>query len=167
MSDQEKANREARVPAPATSHPGGAINPHADQVHGRLAEEFRQSLAAQPAGVFARWGYAWLHSLSDEEAMAQREALGVEPIDALDYYNLGCLRAQREDYAGAAKAFAKAAGLDPKLQEAAFNLALALEMEGKKTEARDAWNACLERLGNLDEDEAKQVKDHLATLAEA
>jgi tetratricopeptide (TPR) repeat protein len=169
MSDQEKANRETPAPVPAASHPGGAVNPHADQLHGRLAEEFKRSLATEAAGVFARWGYAWLHSMSDEEVMAQREALGIEPIDALDFYNLGCLRAQREDYAGAAKAFVKAAHLDPKLQEAAFNLALALELDGKKTEARDAWNACLERLGDADEDadEAKQVKDHLAALAEA
>jgi tetratricopeptide (TPR) repeat protein len=159
---------EQKHPHPeGTPTEGGVTHPHADQFHARLLEEFKQSLAAHPEGVYARWGYTWLHSMSDEDAMVQREALGYQLVDALDHYNHGCLLASRETYADAAKAFAKAVELDPKLVEARFNHALALELAGKTAEARAAWKACVEPGAELPDEEIKQIKDHLGALADA
>jgi tetratricopeptide (TPR) repeat protein len=145
----------------------GVTHPEADQLHGRLLEDFKRSLADGAKGVYERWGYLWLHSMSDEEVVEQREKLGFKPVDALDFYNQGCRQAALEDFAGAAASFAKALALDAELSEAEFNHALALELAGKKAESRAAWKAWLEKHGEASEEEAKQVKDHLAALADA
>ena len=165
MSEQEQTKQEKTAAPAATA--SGVTHPLADQYHGYLVEEFKNSLQANQPGVYARWGYTWLHSMSDEEAQAQREAMGFPLADALDHYNHACLLAGREDFAGAAKAFAKAAELKPDLAEAHFNRALALELAGKCGDAREAWMAYLERFGELSEEETRQIKDRLSALADA
>jgi tetratricopeptide (TPR) repeat protein len=138
----------------------------AEQHHARLLADFQQSVAAEGETAFKRWGLPLYHSLSDEAVEAQRLAHGVQPTDALDFYNRGCLLASTEDFAGAAKAFARALELKPELSEAAFNHALALEKSGDAKGARKAWQAQLEALEDGSED-AEAIKEHLGSLAEA
>jgi len=137
----------------------------ADQCHGRYLDQIRESLAAEGEVAYRRWGMPLFHSLSDEEAEAQRAALGFAPHDALDFYNRGCLLASREDYAGAAKAFERAAHLDPTLADAVFNQAQALELAGNKNASRATWQAWLTQFG--DSEDAAEVKQHLETLSQA
>lgn len=137
----------------------------AEQHHARMLADFQQSVEAEGETAFMRWGLPLYHSLTDEAVEAQRAAHGIEPADALDFYNRGCLLASREDFAGAAKAFARAAELNADLPEAAFNHALALEKSGDAKGARKAWQAHLETLEE-DSEDADEIKEHLTTLAE-
>lgn len=161
MSEQEQTQTEAGQKSAGVTHPT------ADQLHGRLLEDFKSSLENGPEGTYRRWGYAWMHSMGDEDAMAQRVALGYKPVDALDHYNLGCLQAADEDFGTAARSFGKAIELDATLNEARYNHALALETAGKAADARQAWKAYLEASGELSEEETKQIKDRLTALADA
>jgi len=177
MSDKDQSREEANVsPAPGGESAAGKSSPapeegrhKADQCHGRYLDQIRESLAAEGEVAYGRWGMPLFHSLSDEEAEAQRAALGFAPQDALDFYNRGCLLASREDYAGAAKAFDRAAQKDPKglvcLVEAVHNRALALEQAGDKTAARATWQAWLTQFG--DSEDVAEVKQHLETLSQA
>lgn len=161
MNEQDQPQQSDVVPAPA----GGVMNPNADQLHQQLVQDFQTSVQADLPGAIGRWGYTWLHSLPDEEAMSLRQQLGFHAVDALDHYNQGCLLAAREDYAGAVEAFQRARELDPELDEAWFNQALALELAGQTAKAREAWKAYLDQHGDLPEEEARQIKDRLAALA--
>ena len=99
------------------------------------------------------------HGHSLEESIR----LGFKPSDALDFYNLGCFQASKEQYGKAADAFEKALKQNPTLLQAQYNLALAQEMAGEIAAARKSWNAYLDKCENPDE--AAEIKDHLTELA--
>jgi tetratricopeptide (TPR) repeat protein len=162
MSQNEQTQQET-----ALKMGPGVTLPNADQLHGRLLEDFKTSFQANPEGVYGRWGYTWLHSMSDEDAMAHREALGFPRVDALDHYNMGCHQAAKEDYAGAAKSFAKAYEMDADLSEALYNQAMAVEAAGKVADARQLWKSYLDKFGDASEEETRQIKDRLTALADA
>lgn len=172
MTDKDANREDSAMNNPVEETPARPAQPTeeparkggADQAHGRQLELLRQSLAAEGEVAYERWGLALFHSLSDEEVEAQRITLGVEPKDALDFYNRGCLLAQREDFAGAAKAFERAGQLDANLADAFYNRALALESAGDKSAARQAWQGYLERFG--ESEEAAEVRQHLEALAQ-
>jgi tetratricopeptide (TPR) repeat protein len=172
MSEKDTPREDSAAPTPSLSEEAGGKTPQCagesakrlpEQFHENELELFRQSLAGEGEKAYERWGMAMFHSLNDEDAETQRRALGFEPQDALDFYNRGCLLAQREDYAGAAKAFEQAVALDPKLSEAIFNRALALEYSGDKAAVRKAWQDYLEQSG--DSEEAAEIKSRLEGLA--
>lgn len=166
MSDKETPREENAAAEEATgklSGDEGAKRP-ADQHHGHLVEFLKQSLTAEGEPAYQRWGLPLFHSMSDEDAEAQRAALGFAPADALDFYNRGCLLASREDFSAAAKAFERAFQLDGQLAEAAFNRAAALEKAGDSAKAREAWQLYLERFG--DNEDAVEVKEHLSAAKE-
>ncbi|MEN6625478.1 MAG: tetratricopeptide repeat protein [Candidatus Sumerlaeia bacterium] len=166
MSDQEKtptpdSAQPAAEPTQSAAEPQG--KPHPSQHLERLLGEMRASIEKDGMAVYKRWGLALFHNYSDAEAEAQREAFGFEPKDALDFYNRGCLLASRNDFAGAAKAFAQAAKLDATLAEAQYNLALSLESAGQNAEAKKAWNQYVEQFA--DSEDVAEVREHLAALA--
>lgn len=165
MSDKETP-REENAPTPEDTAKNAAeenVRRPADQCHGRYLDYFRQSLASEGEVAYQRWGLPLFHSMTDEEVESQRVALGMEPTDALDFYNRGCLLTTREDFAGAVKAFERAAQLDPNQPETFYNLALAQEKAGDTAKARQTWQQYLERFA--EEDDTAEVKEHLATLA--
>lgn len=171
MSDKETPREEsASAAASSDEAPGkgaseeGGKRP-ADQCHGRYVEYYKQSLNAEGEVAYQRWGMPFFHSLPDEDVQTQFAALGLEPTDALDFYNRGCLLAAREDFAGAAKAFEHAAQLDPALADAVYNRALALELAGDLARARETWRTYQEQFGEAED--AEEVKDHLGSLAGA
>jgi len=63
------------------------------------------------------------------------EALRLDPMLAIAWFDLGQLRLNRKDHAGALEAFEKAAELDPKLPQAQLGAALALEGLNRAPEA--------------------------------
>ena len=123
----------------------------------------RQCLAKEGVSAYQRWGLALFHNLNDEEAQAQREEMGIRFGDALDEYNSGCLLAAREDYAGAIEAFVRALAMDPMLDDAAYNQALALELLGRTAESRKAWQQYLEERASVEE--TSEIKQHLTETA--
>jgi tetratricopeptide (TPR) repeat protein len=167
MSPKENKEQENEAAEAAPSLAEGAEEKlpqdHPMHHHAQLVSQFRESVEREGEEAYKRWGLPLYHSLPDEEVEAQRRALGVKPVDALDHYNRGCLLAAQEDFAAAAQQFAQAVKLDPEMSEALFNLALAQEKAGRLAEARKSWNQFVERFG--DQEEAAQVRDHLAQLA--
>lgn len=166
MTDQDKTpTPESAQPteaAPqAAAEPAG--KPHPSQHLERLLGELRASLEKEGTGAYKRWGLPLFHNFTDAEAEEQREKLGFELKDALDHYNRGCLLASRDDFAGAAKAFAKAAKLDATLAEAQYNYALALELAGQTADARKAWNQYVEQFA--DGEDVAEVREHLSAMA--
>ena len=168
MSEKNAPREEVNPPAPTAAESAppksteATTKGQAEQFHKRYVELFKESLAQEGEIAYARWGMPLFHSLSDEDAEAQRLALGVEPQDALDFYNRGCLLAHQEDPAGAAKAFARAAQLDPALAEAVYNQALALEQADDKSGALETWQDYLARFG--ENEDAVVVRQHLESL---
>lgn len=165
MTDQDKnPTPESAQPAEAAqsaAEPAG--KPHPSQHLERLLNELRASLEKDGTAAYKRWGLPLFHNLSDADAEAQREKLGFEPKDALDFYNRGCLLASRDDFSGAAKAFARAAKMDETLAEAQYNHALSLELAGQTADARKAWHQYVEQFP--DRDDVAEVRDHLSTMA--
>jgi tetratricopeptide (TPR) repeat protein len=171
MTDKETHREENETPVPAAeghktpAHHGEDPHRRPEQALGRYMDLFKQSLASEGEPALQRWGLPMYHVLSDEEAEAQRQSLAIEPKDALDFYNRGCLLASREDYSGAVKAFERALALDPKLKEAAHNRSLALELSGDVLAARAAWRSYLETF--TDSEDIEEVKQHLESLTPA
>lgn len=173
MSEKETSREEiaASTPSPEettgrAAHPAEeAVKRPADQFHARQVEMYKQSLATEGETAYLRWGMPLFHSLSDDEAEAQRLALGIAPVDALDFYNQGCQLVNREDFAGALTAFEQAAQLDPTLGEAVYNKAMALERMGDLAAARQTWQAYLEKFG--ENEDAGEVKLHIESLNQA
>jgi tetratricopeptide (TPR) repeat protein len=174
MNEKETSRENSAVPAPSSrEETAGKSSPSAeekvkrpaDQFQVRQLELFKQSLVAEGEAAYKRWGMLLFHSLSDEEAEAQRRSLGFEIKDALDYYNHGCMLVGREDFAGAVKTFDHAIELDSNLPEAVFNKAMALESLGDLAAARQTWLAYLEKYG--ENEDAGEVKQHLESLTEA
>ncbi|MCE5228598.1 hypothetical protein LLG95_03250 [bacterium] len=164
MSDQDKTpTPESAQPEAPQSAPEPAGKPHPSQHLECLLNELRASLDKDGLSAYKRWGLCLFHNYEDAEAEAQREAMGFEPKDALDFYNRGCLLASRNDFAGAAKAFAGAAKLDAKLAEAQYNYALALELAGQMSDARKAWAQYAEQFA--DREDVAEVRDHITSLA--
>jgi tetratricopeptide (TPR) repeat protein len=123
----------------------------------------KESLTNEGEGAFSRWGLSMYYSLSDEEIEAQRETLGIEPADALDYYNRGCSKAGHEEFDEAVRLFSKALSMDGELNEASYNLALACEKTGETTEAIGHWKKHLSRLE--DGEESEQIRQHISELS--
>lgn len=142
-------------------HGGGRGKP--EHFHARQLEQFSESLGKDGELALQRWGLMLFHSLSDELAQAQREALGFPLRDALDHYNQGCLLASRGDFAGAVRHFDETLKLRPEMPEAQFNRALALDQAGNAGAAREAWKQFVDR--NPDHEETPSVKAHLAATA--
>jgi tetratricopeptide (TPR) repeat protein len=145
----------------AAEQGGGRGKP--EHFHARQVEQFAESLAKDGELALQRWGFPLFHSLSDEQVQAQRQVLGFPLRDALDHYNHGCMLAGQGDFTGAIKSFDQALKLNPELEEAAFNRAVALEQAGNANGARDAWKAYVEQYP--DSEETADVRLHLTTLA--
>lgn len=165
MTDQDKTPTPESAQPTEVAQPAAeaAGKPHPSQHLERLLDDLRASLDKDGLVAYKRWGLPLFHNLGDPEAEAQREKFGFEPKDALDYYNRGCLLASRDDFSGAAKAFAKAAKLDATLAEAFYNHALSLELAGQTSDARKAWNQYVEQFA--DREDVAEVREHLAALA--
>jgi len=112
--------------------------------------------------AFHRYGFTLYHSLPAARQVELSQKLGFVRNDATDYYNLGGVAIQREDYSGAIRHLNRALELDPKLSEATFNLALCYEKTNQKNEAVRQWKHYLEAVE--DEDDKHAVEAHLQQL---
>lgn len=125
-----------------------------------LIGAYEQALEADKERALARFGVGLFHSIADDKAQRHlTEIFKLPARDALDHYNRGCALAARESYADAIKAFVKALELDPQLNDARFNLALATELQGDAAGAKPLWTAYLERC--QDEQEAQEIRERL------
>lgn len=158
-NDQEQTNGQTAQAAEAPAEQPPAEPTLTETLVGR----FEESIQKDGQNAYGRWGFALFHSLAPERIVEESIRLGFKPTDALDFYNLGCFHAHKEQYSKAVDAFEKALKQNPNLLQAQYNLALAQEMAGDVSAARKTWNAYLERCENADE--AAEIKDHLTELA--
>lgn len=164
-SGPTQKNNESAAAKAAPAQPEEPTGPHPSEYFVRQLDDFRQSLANDGEGTMARLGISLLQCLNDEEIESQRVAMGIAPKDEYDYYNRGCLLAQREEYADAVKAFDQAIALKSDFAEAQFNRAVTLETNGDMAEARKAWQDFTVQFA--DSESILEIKQHLGELADA
>jgi len=112
--------------------------------------------------AFQRYGFTLYHSLPAAKQVQLAEKLGFLSNDAVDHYNLAGVAIANEDWAKATKLLQKSLELDGTFADAAYNLALCHEKQGKKAEAINLWSRFQELTQN--DDERRAVEAHLAEL---
>jgi tetratricopeptide (TPR) repeat protein len=155
MADEPKAPETPSEKAPESQATGLALLDTA-------MERFRLNLSKDMDEAQQRFGFTLFHSLSSQEKVKHLEALGFEPRDGIDHYNLGCVDALQGNFESAIAHFEKAVADQPDLFEAVHNLALALERAGRTPEAKKRWARALELAS--DEGERREIEAHIAAL---
>ncbi len=112
--------------------------------------------------AFQRYGFTLYHSLPPAKQVQLAEKLGFLSNDAVDQYNLAGVAIAEEDWAKATKLLQKALELDGTFAEAAYNLAMCHEKQGKKSDAINLWSRFQELTQN--DDDRRAVEAHLAEL---
>ncbi|MBN1476170.1 tetratricopeptide repeat protein [Candidatus Sumerlaeota bacterium] len=125
-------------------------------------EQFRLNLSKDMDEAQQRFGFTLFHSLTPQEKVRHLEALGFEPRDGIDHYNLGCVDALQGNFESAIGHFERAVADQPDLLEAVFNLALSLERAGRTPEAKKQWGRALDLTS--DEAERREIEAHIAAL---
>lgn len=153
MSETDTATPEASAAAS-----GGRTDLYSVQV-----EEYEAALNRGLEYAHRRFGFTVFHSLPGSRVVPLRQELGFATTEATDQYNLGIVAAENEDFATAAKQFAKALKMDPELIEAEFNLAVALAKSGDSAGAKKHLESYLKN-EDLDEEERETVSQCLQEL---
>ncbi len=129
----------------------------------RQLAAFRESVAKEGLeGAFRRYGFTMFHCLPDEERILIEEQMGLTRKDASGAYNLGLAYAAKDDLETAISFWKQALKKDPDLVEAEFNLAVAYERQGNKTQARKQYERYLKMASDPEEVEA--IQGHLSEL---
>lgn len=126
-------------------------------------ERYLSALESDRGEAMKRYGFTLFHSLPFERQVELARELGIEPRDAVDYFNLASVSIQKEQYSEAVKLLQQALKADGQFSDAAYNLALCHERLGNKSEATKQWNRFLD----LTQDDAarQQVQVHLSEAA--
>jgi cytochrome c-type biogenesis protein CcmH len=153
------------VADPAPKQAAAALAP-VDEMISRLAKR----LATKPDDPegWRMLGWSYLHTGHYEEsAKAYAKAVALRPADAgfQASYGEALARAANETVTPEAKAaFEQALKLDSKEPRARYFLGLALEQQGDKAAALEAWAALLKEAGPSD-DWAEELRQRVASLA--
>src|SRR5574340_252650 len=110
---------------------------------------FARAIAGRLPGSDALMGLAMCEGARGDLAAAERhltEADAREPDNPVVLANLGIARSKLGHGAGAIAALQRALAIDPGLDEARFNLAIAFARAGRSEEARKNAQVLLERL---------------------
>jgi tetratricopeptide (TPR) repeat protein len=110
----------------------------------------------------ARYGFAFFHSLEDEDRVLYEEKIGLKPDSAVDFFNLGTANALKGNLEKALEQLQQALKMDADLGQALFNAGLVCEKMGKSKEARQYYEKYLGLTNN--EEEKTQLQERLATL---
>lgn len=113
--------------------------------------------------AYKYYGFSLFHSLTPEEKVDIMQKLGFEPRNPEDYYNLGCLAAQKGDFLNASKYFQKTIEIAADFEEAYYNLAITQENLGEEQDAIQNWEMYSEFLDE-DSSEALLISQHIADL---
>lgn len=135
----------------------------ANALYDSQLEGFRRALAQDMEAACARYGFALFHSLPLEDQYLYRDALGLLPRGAEEFYNLGVAFAQRNDMEKAINCWNQALKADAGLVEACFNLALACEKQGDMAAAKANYKRYIESI--QDAEEISRIRQHLDEMA--
>lgn len=135
-------------------------------LHERELERYRVFLQYGFDVAYKYYGFSLFHSLFPEEKVEIMQKLGFKPKNPEDYYNLGCLAAQKEDYVSACKFFEKTIDMAADFEEAYFNLAITQENLGEEEDAIQNWEIYSEFLDE-DSSEALLISQRIEELKAA
>lgn len=141
---------------------GGADDEQGEDFYDSEVTRYVATVERDLGEAFQRYGFTLYHSLPPTKQVQLAEKLGFLVNDAVDHYNLAGVAIAEEDWAKATKLLQKALELDGTFAEAAYNLALCHEKQGKKSEAINLWSRFQELTQN--EDDRKAVEAHLTEL---
>ncbi len=108
---------------------------------------YRKALSIDPSLANALTNLGNLQFRRGNVAAAEelyRLALAVDPQQPEALYNLGFLHSDREEFEVAVDYFERAIAIDPEFADAHFHRAMALELQGRRREARRCWQRYLE-----------------------
>jgi tetratricopeptide (TPR) repeat protein len=137
-----------------------------ENLYKRELERYRTHLQRGFESAYKIYGFTLFHSLLPEEKVEIFQQLGFEPKNPEDFFNVGCIAAQKEDYTKACKHFRKTIELAEDFEQAYYNLAICLERLGEFNDAIENWKIYYAFL-NEDSSEALMIAKHIEELKES
>ena len=143
--------------------PEGESVEEQQNLYDQEVERYKAALNRDLEHAHKRYGFTLFHSLPGPDAVELRQKLGLMGDEATDVYNIGCLAAEKEDYAEAVARFKEAMKKAPEFAEAEFNLAVALAKSGGAAAAKAQFESYLKR-EELNEEEIAAAEECLQEL---
>jgi tetratricopeptide (TPR) repeat protein len=137
------------------------MSKRADLYERELAR-YRETLRLDTEVAQDRYGMTLIHSLSPSEKVLALKEMGNEITNAADYYNLGFVHAQDENWDEAINYFRRAIELDPKLADAIYNLGVCYEKANLLPQAKSTWQHYHDAIE--DAELKKDIKEHIKAL---
>ncbi len=131
---------------------------------------FMELLAKDRAYAFQRYGWTLMYSLEPEQTFKLIQELGWKGREALDFYNLGAIQCQEENYKEAMKNFEKAESMGCNRPELFFNMAVIYEGQEDKTQAKQYYQKYIDASEQWDDipkslqAELDEVREHLKSF---
>lgn len=134
-------------------------------LYDRQLDRYSSLLSDNKQEALDKYGFAYFQSLPMEERFMQAKEMGLLDMNnATDLYNLAHAHAMKEDYGKAIDLWEKALAKDSSLNQALFNIALALEKQGKTGEAKTKYAQYLEQSDSVYENR-EELQKHMEELA--
>ena len=114
-------------------------------------DRYRATLKLGHDVSFERYGCTMVYSISPEEYIRYRQEMGFVPQTAVDYYNLGNVAAEEEDWKKAVKYYEQCLTLDKNFLPALFNLGVVGEQTGDLKKAKDCYCAYADQFEALED----------------
>ncbi len=133
-----------------------------NDLYERELARYRETLRLDTEVAMDRYGMSLIHSLSPSEKVLALKEMGNEITDAADYYNLGIMHADDENWDEAISYFRRAIELEPSLTDAIYNLAVCYQKSNLLPQAKSAWQSYHDAIE--DDEEKIQVKEHIGSL---
>lgn len=128
----------------------------------REMARYRETLRLDTEVAQDRYGMTLIHSLSPSEKVLALKEMGNDITNAADYYNLGFVHGEEENWDEAINYFRRAIELDPKLSDAIYNLAVCYERANLLPQAKSTWQNYHDTIE--DNDLKREVKEHIKGL---
>jgi len=133
-----------------------------NDLYERELARYRETLRLDTEVALERYGMTLIHSLSPSEKVLALKEMGNEITDAADYYNLGHMHAEDENWDEAISFFRRAIELEPTLTDAIYNLAVCYQKANLLPQAKSTWQSYHDALS--DPAQKADVKAHIQTL---
>lgn len=131
---------------------------------------FMELLAKDRTYAFQRYGWSLIYSLEPEQTFTLIQESGWKGREALDFYNLGTIQCQEENFKEAMKNFEKAESMGCNRPELFFNMALIYEGQEDKTNAKQYYQKYIDASEQWDDipkslqAELDEVREHLKSF---
>ncbi|MBN2328622.1 MAG: tetratricopeptide repeat protein [Candidatus Omnitrophica bacterium] len=131
---------------------------------------FMELKASDQNYAFQRYGCTLIYSMEAEKTFHLLQEMGWKQKESLDFYNIGALQCQQENYKEAMKNFEKSESMGCDRPELFFNMALIYENQGNKGKAKQYFQKYIDLSERWDsipkslQKELDEVREHLKGL---